>query len=202
MSIVSASRRDPINLKVGDIITIHPDHPDQHGAWTVTAKPEALDPFTVAHTWKSGERVAIDYRTEDGGTGRFVVAADARLAVKDDQKAAYTAALRQLADAIDDDPDVEMPYTGALSSITFPRGGSAEAFSKTFGRPDEVDVGGTGQLHLTWNLGGLKVKTSGPECEEKVTGIRIVDDREVPVTEYVIPEQYKTATAEKAQVPA
>lgn len=202
MTIVSASRT-PISLKIGDIITEHPDHPGEHGAWTIAAKPEALDPFTAAHAWKSGERVAIDYTTTDGATGRFIVPADTDLKVRplDPRRADYIAGLRQLADLLDANPGLPMPYRGA-ADVDFYTGGSAEAFAELLGRPGSAETASQDTVRAQWTLGGLKINAYSRPYEPVVVGIRVLDGREIPVTEQAIPDQLKPADAEKAQVKA
>ncbi|HZB31253.1 MAG TPA: hypothetical protein VE465_13900 [Streptosporangiaceae bacterium] len=95
MSSISNNRREPLSLKVGDVITEDPyDVEGFPGKWTV-ATPPTLD----------GDQVWINVRS-GAGPGVFVVNRAEQLAVLDAKRAGVINGLRELADFIEAHPDL------------------------------------------------------------------------------------------------
>lgn len=108
-----------------------------------------------------------------------------------DQRAAYTAGLRALADVLDNHPEVPLPYEGTGASlgrrISFyylsdenPRAALAAA-RRAFGVPMEKNDSMPDTFNLTGSLAGLHFTLTAYRnavCERVVTGTR-----EVEVTE-------------------
>ena len=98
-------------LAPGDIITIHPDHPQRAGEWTVAAMPQTLLHLGDGGEWTPAGKVAIDYTTRDGGEGRMVVPSRARIVIQGPEltdREAIVAGLRQLADWLERNPDMPL----------------------------------------------------------------------------------------------
>jgi hypothetical protein len=100
-------------------------------------------------------------------------------------RAAYTAGLRALADALDADPGLPLPYDGTTSELSVFTSTKAEAAAYARLLPGKVDKAVTDgyygfELHGT--LHGLRVLVYAPReqvCERVVLGTREVT-REVP----------------------
>ena len=122
------------------------------------------------------------------------------------ERTAYIEGLRRLADLLECNPEISLPRAGRRGkshghgTILF---GDAEELVPLLGRPDEVAHQEYLGVRVVWHLAGLTIAAEGPVCPEEVTGIRIVNGREVPVTERATPEHLRPATeAEKAGVSA
>jgi hypothetical protein len=114
----------------------------------------------------------------------------------------YIRGLVALADLLDANPDIPLPYDGQI--VPGIRGlnifGNAhEPLAKLLGRPNRVEARDR-HLWLEWHINGLAVVALAPigVCEQRVIGIRKVGDQEVPVTETVVPERFQPATTESA----
>ena len=124
----------------------------------------------------------------------------------DEKRAAYIEGLRAFADLLEQHPDLPLPYTGQLDTNTA-RGlhlvagtgntAPAELLAEVLGRPAAAEVRNDGGLWVAWHIAGLAVLLSAGKCEQTVTGIRIIEGREVPVTEALIPERFRPLPAEE-----
>jgi hypothetical protein len=63
--------KEPLELREGDIITRHPERPEQVGRWTVTDQPIRTD--------QSPDHVWVDFLDEFDRHGVFIVPITARL---------------------------------------------------------------------------------------------------------------------------
>ncbi|MFD9949996.1 hypothetical protein ACFWYW_28440 [Nonomuraea sp. NPDC059023] len=102
------------------------------------------------------------------------------------ERAAYTAGLRALADILDANPDLPLPYDGDGKPLSFIEGIAAESRrgAAVFARvmPGPVEKSGTdSQFYLKAKLHGLRVKwiaTREEMCERIVVGTREVEIEE------------------------
>lgn len=189
-------------LLPGDIILRHPDHPDRYGAWEVTA---------VRGVYGPPRRVDLDYiDLLDGGEGRLVITPTAEdllvLPTAVVARCAYAVGLRALADLLDSCPEVDLPDTGRpkggqVSAVTIYGADrvTAETLVDRLGPPlvAELDTrpGSRPVALLCWQLAGLLLRTCLPADEvavERVTKVRRLADREVPVTEWVLDDEFRT----------
>jgi hypothetical protein len=115
----------------------------------------------------------------------------------------YTAGLRALADALDSNPDLPLPYDGTLSRLTVfaHTKGEAAAYARVLpGRVDKKVYDGTYGFSLLGSLHGLDVVVYAPReevCERVVVGTRTVT-REVQDAEALaaVPTTTITETVE------
>jgi hypothetical protein len=125
-------------------------------------------------------------------------------------RAAYIEGMRALADLLEQNPDLPLPYNGQpgfrSSSLHIASGkepATGEMLASLLGRPVNVEVRADA-LWVTWQISGFAVQTSVPVNvgEKKVVKIVKIGDRSVPQEEYVIPERFtpEPATAAVAGV--
>lgn len=199
----STATRRPAALTEGNVIVAYPDtdYPErlgERGRWTVAHKP------VVTEIGK----VVVDYIDGAGLEGVFALAPDIDVTIEadeNDRRAAYIEGLRAFADLLEQHPLLPLPYTGQPGTNTA-RGlhlvagtgntAPAELLAGLLGRPAAADVRHDGELWVAWHIGGLAVLLCAGKCEQTVTGVRIIDGREVPVTEALIPERFRPLPAE------
>lgn len=121
-------------------------------------------------------------------------------------RAAYVEGLRGLADLLEQNQDISLPNdtradarpTEAAQGLHLVSG-NPDRLAELLGHPAAVKIDGN-WLHLVWHIAGVAVKVLAPASvgRDVVTGIRVVGDREVPVTEYLVPERFQPATTASA----
>ncbi|MGI8333423.1 hypothetical protein ACRYCC_26020 [Actinomadura scrupuli] len=120
-----------------------------------------------------------------------------------EKRSGYTEGLRALADLIDQNPALGLPTSGhSGDSLHFVKADPG-LFVDLLGRPTSAKPSEL-WLWLTWQIAGVTVMAAAPAsvCKQVVTGLRVVDGREVPVTETVIPERFRPTPAEAVKVGA
>lgn len=119
---------------------------------------------------------------------------------------AYTAGLRALADALDADPDLPLPYHGVDSRLSVFTQTKAQvlAYRKLLGKIDKKFTDdGNYDFQMTGALAGLEMLVYAPReqvCTRVVTGTEVVT-REVPDAEALaaVPTTTVTETVETVE---